>query len=86
MCVHIINYCVNVWNAVVWNRPGSSNAAAVASLVKHSLGVLDYVTCEVKSATGSSLNADSRVTIWGRATTTRPYAQVIKRSLQCKLS
>jgi hypothetical protein len=49
-------------------------------------GDLDCATCKVKSAVGSSLKVDGRVTICGSSTTTLPYAQVIKRSLQCKLS
>jgi hypothetical protein len=70
---------------VVWNRPGRPKAAAVASLVTHSLGDLGCVTSKVKSAAGSSLNVDGRVTICGSSTTTQPYAQVIKLSLECKL-
>ena len=70
---------------MVWNRPGRPKAAAVASLVTHSLGDLGCVTSKVKSAAGSSLNFDGRVTMCGNSTTTQPYAQVIKMSLECKL-
>jgi hypothetical protein len=47
---------------------------------------LGFVTCKVNSVAGSSLKVDGRVTICGSSITMLPYAEVIKRSLQCKLS